>query len=44
MQVMNIVQAINLGLKQEMVRDKKVIILGEDVGIDGGVFRVTDEL
>ena len=44
LQVMNIVQAINLGLKQEMARDKKVIVLGEDVGIDGGVFRVTDGL
>ena len=44
LQVMNLVQAINLGLKQEMARDKKVIVLGEDVGVDGGVFRVTDGL
>lgn len=41
---LNMVQAINLGLKQEMSRDKSVVILGEDVGIDGGVFRVTDGL
>ncbi|MEK6940530.1 MAG: alpha-ketoacid dehydrogenase subunit beta [Nanoarchaeota archaeon] len=41
---LNIVDAINLGLKQEMKKDKSVIILGEDVGIDGGVFRVTDGL
>ncbi len=44
LQVMTMVQAINLGLKQEMARDKKVMILGEDVGVDGGVFRVTDGL
>ena len=29
---MNIVQAINLALKQEMKKDKRVIVLGEDVG------------
>ncbi len=44
LQVMTMVEAINLGLKQEMKRDKNVIILGEDVGLDGGVFRVTDGL
>jgi pyruvate dehydrogenase E1 component beta subunit len=38
------VQAINLALKQEMERDPSVVILGEDVGTDGGVFRVTDGL
>ena len=41
---LNMVQAINLGLLQEMAQDDSVIILGEDVGIDGGVFRVTDGL
>jgi len=41
---LNMVQAINLGLDQEMARDDRVIILGEDVGVDGGVFRVTDGL
>jgi len=41
---LNLVEAINLGLKQEMKRDKNVIIFGEDVGKDGGVFRVTDGL
>lgn len=41
---LNMVQAINLGLEQEMARDENVVILGEDVGIDGGVFRVTDGL
>jgi pyruvate dehydrogenase E1 component beta subunit len=41
---MNMVQAINLALKQEMEVDDSIIILGEDVGRDGGVFRVTDGL
>lgn len=41
---LTIVEAINLGLKQEMKKDKTVLILGEDVGIDGGVFRVTEGL
>lgn len=38
------VQAINLALRQELEKDGRLIILGEDVGIDGGVFRVTDGL
>jgi pyruvate dehydrogenase E1 component beta subunit len=41
---MTMVQALNLALKQEMEKDDRVIILGEDVGVDGGVFRVTDGL
>jgi len=41
---LNMVQAINLGLNQEMTRDDSVIVMGEDVGVDGGVFRVTDGL
>ena len=41
---LNMVQAINLALKQEMEIDDKVIILGEDVGKNGGVFRVTEGL
>ncbi len=44
MSEMNMVEAINLALKQEMKRDKKIVIIGEDVGKDGGVFRVTDGL
>lgn len=40
----NIVQAINMALRQEMERDADVMILGEDVGKDGGVFRVTEGL
>jgi len=41
---MTMVQALNLALRQEMEKDDQVILLGEDVGRDGGVFRVTDEL
>ena len=41
---MTMVQALNLALQQEMAKDDRVIILGEDVGVDGGVFRVTDGL
>lgn len=41
---LNMVQAINLALKEEMQRDDDVVILGEDVGRDGGVFRTTEGL
>ena len=41
---LNMVQAINLALHEEMERDSSVIVMGEDVGIDGGVFRVTEGL
>ncbi|HEY1960302.1 MAG TPA: alpha-ketoacid dehydrogenase subunit beta [Polyangiaceae bacterium] len=41
---MNMVQAINDGLRFEMKRDERVVVLGEDVGKVGGVFRVTQGL
>ena len=41
---MNMVQAINDGLRFEMKRDDRVVVLGEDVGRVGGVFRVTQGL
>ena len=41
---MTMIQALNLALQQEMEKDDGVIILGEDVGVDGGVFRATDGL
>jgi pyruvate dehydrogenase E1 component beta subunit len=44
MSKMNMVEAINLALREEMERDSLVVILGEDVGKEGGVFRVTDGL
>ena len=41
---MNMVQAINDALRLEMRRDDRVVLLGEDVGTVGGVFRVTQGL
>ncbi|MHB0980601.1 MAG: alpha-ketoacid dehydrogenase subunit beta [Thermoleophilia bacterium] len=41
---LNVVEAIDQALAQEMERDDTVIVLGEDVGKDGGVFRATDGL
>jgi len=38
------VQALNLAMDEEMARDPTVLLLGEDVGVDGGVFRVSDGL
>lgn len=42
--MLNMVQALNQAMRKEMERDRNIVILGEDVGIDGGVFRVTDGL
>ena len=36
-----LVEAINTALKREMERDPAVVVLGQDVGVDGGVFRAT---
>jgi pyruvate/2-oxoglutarate/acetoin dehydrogenase E1 component len=44
MAVRNIAQAINQALDQAMAGDARVMVLGEDVGRTGGVFRVTDGL
>jgi pyruvate dehydrogenase E1 component beta subunit len=44
MTALTLVQAVNAALKQEMEHDHSVIVLGEDVGHDGGVFRATDGL
>ncbi len=41
---LTLVQAINLALIQEMEKDDRVLLLGEDVGANGGVFRVTEGL
>jgi len=41
---LTLVQAINLALQQEMTKDSRVVCLGEDVGLNGGVFRVTEGL
>jgi len=44
MPTMNMVEAIRAGLRQEMELDESVIVMGEDVGHLGGVFRATDGL
>jgi pyruvate dehydrogenase E1 component beta subunit len=44
MAVLTMVEAIRQALEQEMERDDRVMILGEDVGKLGGVFRATDGL
>lgn len=41
---LTLVQAINLALIQEMEADSRVLLLGEDIGKNGGVFRVTEGL
>lgn len=44
MKVMNMVGAINDALDIKLKEDKNVIVFGEDVGVEGGVFRVTENL
>ena len=44
MPIRNIIQAVNDGLRTEMRRDPSVVVLGEDVGHFGGVFRATKSL
>lgn len=41
---MNIVSAINDALDIKLNEDKNVVVFGEDVGVEGGVFRVTENL
>ena len=41
---LNMVEALNLALDQNMAEDSRVCVLGQDVGVDGGVFRVTKGL
>ena len=41
---MTMVQAINNALKTELQNDENVLLFGEDVGVNGGVFRVTEGL
>jgi len=44
MPVMNVIQAVNDALRLEMRKDPDVVVLGEDVGKFGGVFRATQGL
>jgi pyruvate dehydrogenase E1 component beta subunit len=41
---MNMAKAINLALNEAMSRDERVVVMGEDVGLDEGVFRITEGL
>ncbi len=41
---LNIIEAVNNALDFELSKDKSVVVLGEDVGVDGGVFRATEGL
>ncbi|MFA7082181.1 MAG: alpha-ketoacid dehydrogenase subunit beta, partial [Bacteroidales bacterium] len=44
MKIMNMVGAINDALDIKLKEDKNVVVFGEDVGVEGGVFRVTEGL
>lgn len=44
MAMLNIVQAVNHTLRDEMRRNNNIVVLGEDVGVNGGVFRATEGL
>lgn len=44
MPTLTLIEAVTMALDHEMGRDKEVVILGEDVGRNGGVFRATDGL
>ena len=44
MTTMTMAKALNSGLRKAMERDSKVVLLGEDIGRLGGVFRITDGL
>lgn len=41
---LTLVQAVNRALAQEMERDERVLLMGEDIGPNGGVFRATEGL
>jgi pyruvate dehydrogenase E1 component beta subunit len=41
---MTMIEALNNALALELERDERVVLLGQDIGANGGVFRVTDRL
>jgi pyruvate dehydrogenase E1 component beta subunit len=41
---MTMIEALNSALALELERDKRVVLLGQDIGVNGGVFRVTEHL
>jgi len=44
MATMTVIEAVRSALREEMARDERVIVLGEDVGRKGGVFKATEGL
>ena len=44
MAVKNVIEAVREALREEMQRDPKVFVMGEDVGKRGGVFLATQEI
>jgi pyruvate dehydrogenase E1 component beta subunit len=44
MSAINLVEAVNQALRFELASDDDVVVLGEDIGRNGGVFRATDQL
>ncbi len=41
---LNMIQAVNLAMREALADDESVVILGQDVGVDGGIFRATIDL
>src|SRR5437899_8067150 len=41
---MTMIEALNSALALELERDQRVVLFGEDIGLNGGVFRVTEHL
>lgn len=41
---MTMIEALNHALNLELERDKRVVVFGQDIGVNGGVFRVTEHL
>lgn len=44
MAIVTMIEALNMALAYELAHDKDVVLLGEDVGVNGGVFRATNGL
>src|SRR5207244_5351319 len=42
--LMTMIEALNHSLTLELERDKRVVVFGQDIGVNGGVFRVTEHL
>jgi pyruvate dehydrogenase E1 component beta subunit len=41
---MTMIESLNAALTLELERDKRVVVFGQDIGVNGGVFRVTEHL